>query len=309
MADDALVITGATATGKTAVAVEVAQRLGGEIISLDSRQVYRFMDIGTAKASEAERAGIPHHGLDIIDPDERFNAGRFAALARGWISDIRGRGRVPILAGGTGFFLRALTHPMFEEPRLDPAAKEAWKRYLSELPADEVARWARTLDADAAARAGDRQRLARLVEVVMLTGRTLRSLQREAPPAAPPIDARVFVLDLPRDQLYRRIELRVDSMIRAGLAAEVRALMARGYDETAPGLNATGYIELLPHLRGERSLEEAVALIKAATRRYARRQTTWLRHQLPTGAVRLAADASVDALADRIVQEWSQENP
>ncbi|HSJ31945.1 MAG TPA: tRNA (adenosine(37)-N6)-dimethylallyltransferase MiaA [Longimicrobiales bacterium] len=309
MADDALVITGATATGKTAVAVEVAQRLGGEIISLDSRQVYRFMDIGTAKASEAERAGIPHHGLDIIDPDERFNAGRFAALARGWIADIRGRGRVPILAGGTGFFLRALTHPMFEEPRLDPAAKEAWKRYLSELPGDEVARWARTLDADAAARAGDRQRLARIVEVVMLTGRTLRSLQREAPPAAPPIDARVFVLDLPRDQLYRRIELRVDSMIRAGLAAEVRALMARGYDETAPGLNATGYIELLPHLRGERSLEEAVALIKAATRRYARRQTTWLRHQLPAGAVRLAADASVDALAGRIVQEWSQENP
>jgi tRNA dimethylallyltransferase len=309
MADDALVITGATATGKTAVAIQVAQRLGGEIISLDSRQVYRFMDIGTAKAPESERAGVAHHGLDRIDPDERFNAGRFAALARHWIADIRDRGRVPILAGGTGFFLRALTHPMFEEPRLDPAAKEAWKRYLSEMPADEVARWARMLDPHAAARASDRQRLARIVEVVMLTGRTLASLQRQAPPAARPVDARVFVLELPRDVLYRRIETRVDAMIRAGLPAEVRALMERGYDETAPGMNATGYIELLPYLRGERSLEEAAALIKAATRRYARRQTTWLRHQLPPGAVRLAAEAPVDELASRIVQEWSQENP
>ena len=309
MADDALVITGATATGKTAVAIRVAQRLGGEIISLDSRQVYRFMDIGTAKASESERAGVPHHGLDLIDPDERFNAGRFAALARGWIADIRRRGRVPILAGGTGFFLRALTHPMFEEPRLEPEAKEAWKRYLAGMPTEEIERWARRLDPDAAARAGDRQRLARVVEVVMLTGRTLGSLQRQAPPVAPPVDARVFVLELPRDVLYRRIETRVDAMIRAGLPAEVRALMERGYDEAAPGMNATGYVELLPYLRGERSLEDAAALIKAATRRYARRQITWLRHQLPPGAVRLAADVPADELAGRIVQEWSQEKP
>lgn len=307
MADDTLVIIGPTASGKSAVAVEAARRLSGEIISMDSRQVYRGMDIGTAKPPSGQRGGVPHHGFDLVDPDERFNAGRFADLAREWIAAIRGRGRIPVLAGGTGFFLRALTHPMFEEPRLDPALKESWKRYLAQLPADELDRWLRGLDPDTAVRAGDRQRQARAIEVAMLTGRTLGWWQRAAPPAAPAIDPRVFVLDLPRDVLYRRIEARVDAMIDTGLVPEVRSLMERGYDEAAPGMNATGYIELIPHIRGRRSLDEAIALIKAATRRYARRQSTWLRHQLPPGAVWLNADATPDDLAGRIVHQWAQE--
>ncbi|MGH7448763.1 MAG: tRNA (adenosine(37)-N6)-dimethylallyltransferase MiaA, partial [Longimicrobiales bacterium] len=140
------------------------------------------------------------------------------------------------------------------------------------------------------------------------TGRPLGWWQRTAAPAAPAIDPRVFVLDLPRGELYRRIEARVDAMIDAGLVSEVQSLMECGYDESAPGMNATGYIELMPHVRGERTLDEAVALIKAATRRYARRQTTWLRHQLPAGVVRLDADAPTDELAGRIIEEWTQEN-
>lgn len=307
MADDVLVITGPTASGKTAVAVEVARRLSGEIISMDSRQVYRLMDIGTAKPDSGERAGVPHHGFDLIDPDERFNAGRFAARARGWIADIRARERLPVLVGGTGFFLRALTHPMFEEPDLDARLKESWKHYLAELPAEELERWAGALEPGVAGRA-DRQRLARAVEIVMLTGRTLGWWQGAAPPAAPAIDPRVFVLDLPRDTLVRRIDARVAAMIEAGLVAEVRALLERGYDESAPGMNATGYIELLPHIRGERSLDEAVELIRSATRRYARRQLTWLRHQLPRRTTWLDAAAPASAIADRIVQIWSQEN-
>jgi tRNA dimethylallyltransferase len=309
MADDALVITGPTASGKTAVAVEVARRLPGEVISMDSRQVYRLMNIGTAKPSLAERGGVPHHGFDLIAPDERFNAGRFAVLARNWLEDIRRRGAIPVLAGGTGFFLRALTHPMFEEPALDPARKESWKRYLAAQSTGELGRWAHALDPGAAVSPVDRQRLARVIEIAVLSGRTLGWWQRAAASATPAIDPRVFVLDLPRNVLYGRIETRVDRMIEAGLVAEVRALVERGYDESAPGMNATGYIELLPHIRGERSLHEAVAMIRSATRRYARRQLTWLRHQLPAGATWLDANAPASDIAGHIVRTWSEENP
>jgi tRNA dimethylallyltransferase len=306
MARQALVITGATATGKTAVSIRVARRIGGEIISMDSRQVYRGMDIGTAKPSLDERDGVPHHGFDVVEPGERFNAGRFADLARDWIAGIRGRGRVPILVGGTGFFLRSLTHPMFEEPPLDARRKEQWKRYLADLPGEMVARWAARLDPELARRTTDRQRLSRAIEIAVLTGRPLTWWQRQAQPARPAIDLAIFVLDLPRELLVRRIEDRVDAMVRDGLVEEVRSLVAHGHDEREPGLDATGYIELIPHLRGERDLHEALDMVKVATRRYARRQRTWLRHQLPAGAYWLDADRPADELADIIVREWTE---
>jgi tRNA dimethylallyltransferase len=307
MASDALVIVGPTASGKTAVAVEVARRLSTDVISMDSRQVYRGMDIGTAKPTEHERAGVPHHGLDLVDPSDRFNAGRFAALARTWIADIRSRGRVPVLAGGTGFFLRALTHPMFEEPEMDRVRKEAWKRYLADLPGADLERWARALGAGASVRSSDRQRLSRAIEIATLTGRSLEWWQRAAPPEDPAIDPDVFVLDLPRDVLRRRIEERVHAMIGAGLVGEVARLMESGFDERAAGMNATGYIELIPHVRGERSLDEASAMIISATRQYARRQLTWLRHRLPPAATWLDARAPANELADAIVRQWSGE--
>ena len=309
MASDALVITGPTATGKTALAIDVALRLGGEIVSLDSRQVYRGMDIGTAKPTLAERRGVPHHGFDVVSPDERFNAGRFAELARSWIAAIRARGHVPIVAGGTGFFLRALTHPFFAEPALPESGKEQWKDFLRSLDTAELARWAAALDPGATVRPTDRQRLARVIEVAILTGRPLSAWHRTAPPAAAPIDPLIFVLDLPRDVLYRRIEERVDRMAELGLVAEVRVLLDAGYDDRDPGINATGYIELIPYFRGEYSLQEALALVKAATRRYARRQHTWLRHQLPPTARRLDAAAGTRELADVIVRAWTEEHP
>jgi tRNA dimethylallyltransferase len=304
---DTLVITGPTASGKTAVAVAVAERLGGEIISMDSRQVYRGMDIGTAKPASAERRGVPHHGFDLVDPDHRFNAGSFARFARSAIAQIQHSGRVPILTGGTGFFLRALTQPMFAEPPLDEARKEQWKRYLAGLTTGELLRWAHALDASSTRRHTDRQRLARVIEVALLTGRRLSWWHRHSTAEAVAIDPRVFVLDLPREVLTARIEDRVDAMVGAGLVDEVRALLAAGYDERAPGMNATGYIELIPYIRGERTLEQAMELIKAATRQYARRQRTWLRHQLPTDAIRLEADAPVEDLADRIATQWRVE--
>jgi tRNA dimethylallyltransferase len=303
---DALVIIGATATGKTEVAVRTAARLDGEIISMDSRQVYRGMDIGTAKPGLAERGGIRHHGFDLVEPDVRFNAGRFAELARGWLREVRGRGRVPVLTGGTGFFLRALTHPLFDEPPVEEALKEAWKVYLRQQPTERLARWAAALDPDSGVGPGDRQRLARTIEVAVLTGRPLSWWHRHAPAGTPAIDPLVVVLDLPRDLLYRRIEERVDRMVQAGLVAEVAGLLEKGYTERDPGLNATGYIEVIPSLRGEYGLDRAVDLIKAATRRYARRQQTWLRHQLPPDAVWLDAQRDAGEVAADIAALWGE---
>lgn len=307
MARDALVVTGPTASGKSAVALEVACRLDAEIISMDSRQVYRGLDIGTAKATAAERARVPHHGLDLVEPDQRYSAGQFARDARRWIAQVRGRGRVPVVVGGTGFFLRALTTPLFAEPPLDAVRREALKRWLRELPRETLERWVAALEPGGPGGhgpAGDRQRLARRLEVVLLTGRPLDWWHRHAPPVAPALQAAVFVLELPRDELYRRIDRRVEAMVAAGLLEEVRGLVRQGHDAGAPGMNATGYIELVRHLAGEGTLAEAIGLIQNHTRSFARRQATWFRHQLPADAIRLDARADAAVLADRIVAEW-----
>jgi tRNA dimethylallyltransferase len=302
-----LAIVGPTASGKTALSLLVANRLGGEIISLDSRQVYRGMDIGTAKATPAQRAEIAHHGLDLVDPDRRFGAGEFARRARVWANEISGRGRVPIFVGGTGFFLRALTNPIFREPRLEPTRRAAVQQYLESLETPVLHGWLAALDPDTAGKLsawGGRQRLIRALELPLLTGRPLSWWHRNAPPEAPPLEPVVFVLDPPRAALYEAINERVSQMAGAGLLNEVRDLLKAGYDESAPGLNATGYVELLPHLRGERTLEEALDLIRRNTRAYARRQLTWFRHQLPAGTVWLDATSPRQALVDEIAARW-----
>jgi tRNA dimethylallyltransferase len=306
MAREALAILGATATGKSALAVAVARCLDGEIISVDSRQVYRGMDIGTAKPAHDERDGIPHHGFDLLTPAERFNAGRFADMARTLIGQIAERGRVPILAGGTGFFLRALTHPLFDEPGMEGRRREQWKRFLADMTTAELVRWATVLDSASRVRAADRQRLARVIEVATLTGRPLSWWQRRAPSPAPAIDPVIFVLDLPREALVRRIEDRTDEMLRAGLVEEVRALLDRGYDEDDPGMHTTGYIELIPYVRGLCSLDEAVSRVNVATRQYARRQRIWFRNQLPAGAHWLDASLPRERLVETITRVWTE---
>jgi tRNA dimethylallyltransferase len=308
MADDVLVITGPTATGKTALGIGLARELDGEIISMDSRQVYRGMDIGTAKPAIAERAGVVHHGFDRVSPNERYSAGRFAREARSWIDEIRGRGRTPILVGGTGFFLRALTHPLFAEPPLDGARQRTLHARMDTLDTDALRRWVRQLDpaSPLGVAGGGRQRLLRTIEIALLTGRPLSWWHTQVPGAAPALDPVIFVLDLAPALLRARIDARVLAMIEHGLVDEVRTLLDRGYHEHDPGMDATGYAELIPYLHGTRSLEEAIQLTQAATRRYARRQRTWFRHQLPDGAVRLDAARPQAQLVEVVAQTWKR---
>jgi tRNA dimethylallyltransferase len=307
---DALVITGATGTGKTDLAIDVARLLRGEIVSMDSRQIYRGMDIGTAKPGSALQAVVPHHGLDLVEPDERYSAGRFATAARRLIAEVVERGNVAILVGGTGFFLKALTHPMFAEPELNRQRRDSLRHWLEQYEIVELQRWLAALDPQLQHRLGGeggRQRVLRALEIALLTGAPLSWWQQHAPSAEPALQPLVFVLELPREELYRRINERVIAMIDAGLVDEVRALQRRGYDERSPGMNATGYRELLPYLRGETDLANAIDAIQRATRRYARRQHTWFRHQLPGSAVWLDARQPREVLRQAITDTWNRE--
>ncbi|GMV07541.1 MAG: tRNA dimethylallyltransferase [Gemmatimonadota bacterium] len=301
-----LALVGATASGKTALSLEVARRLDGEIISMDSRQVYRGMDVGTAKAGAAERALVPHHGLDLVDPDQRYSAGRFARDARGWIAEIRARGRVPLLVGGTGFFLKAVTDPIFAEPILDQERRESLRRYLKALPRDRMEAWTRALDPERATLAveGGPQRMSRTLEVALLTGRPLSGWHRTAPPDGEGVTGLVVRLELPREELDRRIALRARRMVEGGLVDEVRGLLERGYALEAPGMTGTGYREVVRFLQGASTEEEMVEEIAASTRRYARRQLTWLRNQLPPGSVALDATLPLEAQVESVVSLW-----
>jgi tRNA dimethylallyltransferase len=302
----ALAILGPTSSGKTALSIEVARRLGGEVVSMDSRAVFRGMDVGTAKPTAMERGGVPHHGIDIADPSERFGAGRWARYAREVIPAIRARGHVPLLVGGTGFFLRALTHPIFTEPELDPARRKALAARMTAMDDGELHRWLAHLDPESAARLrswGGRQRLMRALELPLLTGRTLPWWHQHSAPEADPVPVLAFVLELSRERLNAGIAARVDAMIAGGLEDEVRALVAR-FGEDAPGLNAHGYAELMPYLRGERTLEDALELVRRNTSSYTRRQETWNRKQLPPGSVWLDATRPRAELADEIAARW-----
>lgn len=300
-----IALVGPTAVGKTALALAMAERIPVEVISVDSRQVYRGMDIGTAKATPAERARVPHHGLDRVDPSERYSAGRFAREARTWIREIRDRGRIPLLVGGTGFFLRALLEPLFEEPPMDPDRGARLDAWLDQLPLAELEHWARTLDPERMARVepGGRQRLRRVVRVALLTGRPLSGWHRSgAVEGEAGVPLSVVSMEAPAEWVRPRIEARAARMFEEGLVEEVRRLRQAGFDRTAPGMTATGYREVTDLLDGR--IDEATARerIASATRAYARRQRTWFRNQLPEDTLRIDAQRPREELVVEIAR-------
>ena len=303
-----LALLGPTASGKTALALALAKRLEVEIISMDSRQIYRGMDVGTGKVPPEERARIPHHGLDLRLPNESYSAGQFSRDARQWISEIQGRGRVPVLVGGTGFFLKALTHPMFSEPPLDRARLKALRTFLNGLSWPTLQRFVSALDPcrEEAATEGGRQRATRTVEMALLTGRPLSWWQGQAMATEVPLGGVVVVLDLPRKLLYDHINRRVEAMLREGLVEEVARLLASGFGPEDPGMTGAGYREVAEYLGGNLTLEEAAERIRQAHRQYARRQMTWNRHQLPPGTVFLDGTLPESDLVDRVLRVWNE---
>lgn len=304
---DFLAIVGCTGSGKTALSLRVVRRLGAEIISMDSRQVYRGMDVGTAKATTRERASVPHHGLDLREPGQRYSAGEFGRDARRWIRDIRARGRVPLLVGGTGFFLRVLTDPIFREPPLDGARRARLERALGALPRPELERWMRVLDPERVAALsgpGGYQRMIRTVTVTLLTGRKLSWWHVRHPTGADPLRGVVCLLRVPRGALGERIDRRVRAMVEAGFRDEVAGMLAAGCSPDDPGMDGVGYREMAEHLAGRITLDEAVERTRRATRRYAKRQRTWFRHQLGPDAVVVDGTAPPEVQAEVVVGAW-----
>jgi len=320
-APEFLAIVGPTAAGKTRLSLEVAGLLDGEIISMDSRQVYRGMDVGTAKATLGERAAVPHHGLDILDPDVSYSAGEFARDARQWICEIRGRGRVPLLVGGTGFYLKAVMEPLFEEPPMDEARLERLREYLAGLERESLEAWLEALDPGRAEVAveGGRQRMTRTLEVALLTGRPLSEWHQDAEGAdgslgggAPMeggwtregIPGLVVILTLEREELDRRIRERCERMVEDGLVEEVDRLLRAGYVVDDPGLTGAGYREMAENLSGSMELDEAVDRMEVRTRQYSRRQLTWFRNQVPEDAVRVDAEAPLADQVEQVLDAW-----
>jgi len=277
-----IAVVGPTASGKSELGIALALRLNGEIINCDSVQVYREIEVATAKVPFEERRGVPHHLIDFVPPEVNYTAADWARDALAKIEEIEARGRTALLVGGTGFYLRALRQPFFEAPPTDESLRRRLVELRERRGAEHLHKILRRLDPETAARLKPRDwsRVQRAIEVRLQTGVSL-SAQTGARPEPPPQTARlrIFALNPPRDELYRRINERTEAHFRAGLVEEVRRLLERGVPASSSALGAHGYRRVVEHLRGERTIESAVEQTKLDVRHYAKRQMTWFRRE------------------------------
>ncbi|WP_319521360.1 tRNA (adenosine(37)-N6)-dimethylallyltransferase MiaA [uncultured Desulfosarcina sp.] len=274
-----VVVCGPTGSGKTGLAIGLAQQFDGEIVGADSMQIYRYMDIGTAKPTPAEQARATHHMIDIVDPDEDFDAAMYADAAGRAIDDIVGRGRLPLVVGGTGFYIKALVYGLFEEGPSDPEIRSRLKEAAQSEGSAALHRRLAGLDSRAAAKIhpNDAYRIVRALEVFEITGRPLSDFQQRHRFQDRRFDALFLGVTWPRPILYDRIDRRVDRMMGQGLEAEVRGLLARGYGPRLKSMQSLGYRHLAAFINGETRLDETVRTLKRDHRRYAKRQLTWFR--------------------------------
>ena len=275
------VICGPTASGKTAAAVKMALEADGEVISADSMQIYRGMDIGTAKATKDEMQGVPHHLIDIISPDEAYNVALFAGQAAVLIDEITARGKLPIICGGTGFYVNALLFGTEFGGGSD--RDEALRAELSRRTPTDLHVMLAKVDPSSAANIpmGNVKRVIRALEYFRIHGKTIsahNAAQRQGRALA--YDAQITIMESDRAQLYERINSRVDDMLAAGLVEEVDGLMKAGYSADLTSMQGIGYKEIAKYLQGEYSLAAAAEAVKQATRRFAKRQVTWFKHQM-----------------------------
>lgn len=299
-----LCLAGPTASGKTALAVELAKELDGEVVSCDSMQVYRRMDIGTAKPSREEMQGIPHHMIDVAEPDEDFSVSRYCAMAAPIVDDIVARGKTAIIAGGTGLYMDSLIRGNDFAPFPSTGVREKLEAEADEVGLPAMLTRLREIDPDTADRVFDRKRILRALEVYLETGETITEHNRKTrliPPKYTPLWLGLDFAD--RGELYRRIDKRVDIMLEMGLMEEIRSLLDSGIPEKCTAMQAIGYKEFVNALEGREPLSQAAEEVKKASRHYAKRQLTWFRHM--DGVVWLDAGApEVQQCACRTVQEF-----
>ncbi len=303
-------LVGPTAVGKSAVALALAEKLGGEIVSADSRQIYRHMDIGTAKPSAAELGRICHHFIDICDPDEEYSAGTYGRAARRCIDELLARGVQPVVAGGSGFYIRALVDGLFAPKASDPAVKQKWRLRIAAEGAAAIHAELALVDPASAARLhpNDTQRVIRALEVQEITGQPISAFQSgdEEPAAFRPL---FFGLTRPRESLYERIDLRIEQMFREGLLEEIRRLTAMGYGLHNNALLTVGYQEILecPELlEPGADLAAVTALIQQHSRQYAKRQMTWFRRDERVVWIDIEG-MSEEESCRLILNEWEKE--
>ena len=298
-------IVGPTAVGKTELSVRLAQRMDTEIVSLDSRQFYRQMDIGTAKPTAEQQRAVPHHLIDCVEVDQPFSAADYQRLADAAIEDICNRGKQPLIVGGAGLYFRTLVDGLFEGPAADAVIRSRLQRETEEHGAAALHERLRGCDPESANRIHPNNvvKVIRALEIYELTGKPISSFQQQWEHAEPRYPFRAFGLHVPRDCLYRRIETRVDQMIKEGLNEEVKGLLAGGCPRNCVAMQGIGYKEIVGYFDGVQSLDEAIALLKANTRRYAKRQMTWFRKDPRIQWIDLSRFESIDQTVDNLLHQ------
>ena len=303
-----IVITGPTATGKTALGVAVAKAVDGEVIGADSMQIYRYMDIGTAKPTPAEMDGVPHHMVDIIDPAENYSVSRYVEQATAVADDILARGRVPVVVGGTGLYIDSLVAGReFAENQSDPKLRSMLEQQYDEHGGEAMRAMLHSFDPDRAEKLhpADKRRIVRAIEVYLLSGDTITAHDERTKAVPKRYNAVTYALDFTdRADLYRRIDLRVDRMAVLGLFDEVQALLDRGVPDDCTAMQAIGCKEAVLALRGAMTREDALERIKQSSRQYAKRQLTWLRRDKDIRWVRWDKQPDIPSAAYRIANDW-----
>ena len=301
-------VAGPTASGKTALAVELAKAYNGEVVSCDSMQIYKRMDIGTAKPTVEEMQGIPHHMIDVAEPDEDFSVSRYCEMASPIVDDILARGKTAIIAGGTGLYMDALIKGNDFAPFPSTGQREKLESQADQMGMEYMVDWLRRVDPDAAERIHDRKRVLRALEVYLETGETITAHNLKTQAVPPRYTPLWLGLDFEeRSELYRRIDLRVELMLQAGLIDEIHNLLAAGVPEKCTAMQAIGYKEFLAALDSQCTIEEAAAQVQQSSRHYAKRQLTWFRRNKAVHwLIRKTGESGAEILeqARHVVQEY-----